>query len=115
LSSATGTNNATFSTDFDFFINEYSSVKTAPLFTLNESKSGKTIKTIVDNTALKNKLKTYNLPEKEFFELDKGNGQKLNAWMMKPTNFDSPKKYPLLMYQYSGPGSQEVANKWWNS
>ena len=115
LSSSTGTNNATFSTDFDLFINEYSSATTAPLFTLNESKSGKTIKTIVNNTALESKLKAYNLPEKEFFEIDKGNGQKLNAWMIKPKNFDPKKKYPLLMYQYSGPGSQEVANKWWTS
>lgn len=110
-----GTNKATFSPNFEFFINTFSSSKTAPMYTLNETSNGKEIKTIVSNKALEEKLKAYNLPEKEFFEIKNANGDVLNAYMMKPKNFDINKKYPILMYQYSGPGSQQVADKWLDS
>jgi dipeptidyl-peptidase 4 len=112
LSQQVGTNSATFSPNFDYFINTYSSATTPNLYTLDSSKDGKTIQTIVDNKALSEKLKVYNLPTKEFFELTTEKGNKLNAWMIKPKDFDANKKYPVFMYQYSGPGSQEVANKW---
>jgi dipeptidyl-peptidase-4 len=79
---------------------------------LNEAKSGKTIKTIEDNAALVTKLKAYSLPTKEFFVLKTSKGNELNAWILKPSNFDASKKYPVLMYQYSGPGSQQVNNDW---
>jgi dipeptidyl-peptidase-4 len=112
LTSAIGTNAATFSPNFQYFINSYSSAKNAPKYTLNESKTGKTIKTIVSNEALETKLTSYNLPSKEFFELTTAKGNKLNAWMIKPKDFDANKKYPVFMYQYSGPGSQQVNNDW---
>lgn len=115
LSQNNGTNSATFSPNFDLFINNYSSSKTAPTYTLNNAKDGKEIKTIVSNKALEDKLKAYNLPEKEFFEIKNENGDLLNAWIIKPKDFDPNKKYPLLMYQYSGPGSQQVADKWLDS
>jgi dipeptidyl-peptidase-4 len=79
---------------------------------LNESKSGKEVKVIENNEALMTKLKTYNLPSKEFFVLTTEKGQNLNAWMIKPKDFDASKKYPVFMYQYSGPGSQQVNNDW---
>jgi len=112
LSSLVGTNAATFSPDFTYFINTYSSVTTPPTYTLNSSKDGKQAQEIVNNTALVDKLKKYDLPAKEFFELTTEKGHKLNAWMIKPKDFDATKKYPVFMYQYSGPGSQEVANNW---
>lgn len=112
LSSQVGTNAATFSPDFTYFINTYSSVTTPPTYTLNNSKDGKQAQEIVNNTTLVDKLKKYDLPAKEFFELTTEKGHKLNAWMIKPKDFDATKKYPVFMYQYSGPGSQEVANNW---
>ncbi|GAA4064369.1 S9 family peptidase [Flavobacterium cheonanense] len=112
LSSLVGTNAATFSPDFTYFINTYSSATVPPTYTLNSSKDGKQAQEIVNNTALVEKLKKYDLPTKEFFELTTEKGHKLNAWMIKPKDFDATKKYPVFMYQYSGPGSQEVANNW---
>ena len=112
LSQQVGTNAATFSPNYEYFINTFSSVTNPTLYTLNNSKDGKAIQTIVDNKALAENLKKYNLPTKEFFELTTEKGNKLNSWIIKPKDFDATKKYPVFMYQYSGPGSQEVANKW---
>jgi dipeptidyl-peptidase-4 len=112
LSSKTGTNNAIFSPNFQYFINTYSSAINAPLYTLNDSKSGNTIKEIVSNNEAEEKLARYNVTPKEFFTLTTEKGHELNAWMIKPKNFDASKKYPVFMYQYSGPGSQSVANQW---
>lgn len=112
LSQQTGTNEATLSPDFSFYINKFSSATVAPTFTLNTTKNGSTTKAILDNKPLEEKLAKYNIPTKEFFELTTEKGNKLNAWILKPKDFDASKKYPVLMYQYSGPGSQEVANNW---
>ncbi len=112
LSSQTGTNSATFSPNFQFYINKYSSATHATIYTLNESKSGKQVKVIENNEALMTKLKGYNLPSKEFFVLKTEKGHNLNAWIIKPKDFDPTKKYPVFMYQYSGPGSQQVNNDW---
>jgi dipeptidyl-peptidase-4 len=115
LSNQVGTNNATFSPNFQYFINSYSSVSQPAIHTLNSAKDGKVIQTIIDNKALAEKVKKYDLPTKEFFELTTEKGHKLNAWMIKPKDFDASKKYPVFMFQYSGPGSQQVANQWLNS
>ena len=112
LSSEIGANTATFSPNFDYYINSFSSTTTPPSFTLNNAKDGKQVQSILNNTALSDKLKKYDLPSKDFFELTTEKGNKLNAWIIKPKNFDPNKKYPVFMYQYSGPGSQEVANNW---
>ncbi|RZJ29461.1 MAG: S9 family peptidase [Flavobacterium sp.] len=112
LTSRTGTNKATFSPNFQYFINVFSSTITPTTYTLNEAKAGKQIQVIEDNAQLSAKLKNYNLPTKEFFELTTAKGSKLNAWMIKPKDFDPNKKYPVFMYQYSGPGSQQVDNNW---
>jgi dipeptidyl-peptidase-4 len=112
LSQRVGTNAATFSPDFSYFINTYSSATVPTVYSLNNSKDGKQVQSIEDNAALADKLKKYDLPTKEFFELTTEKGNKLNAWMIKPKDFDATKKYPVFMYQYSGPGSQQVANDW---
>lgn len=115
LTNNIGTNNAIFSPKYDLFINIYSSTKTAPIYTLNSAATGKVVRDIVNNTELNQKLASYNLPQKEFIQIPTVDGLQLNAWIMKPKNFDSNKKYPVLMYQYSGPGSQQVADKWLDS
>ncbi len=112
LSSKTGTNSATFSPNFQYFINTYSSATSAPTYTLNDSKTGAVVKTIVSNEAVEQKLAKYDVTPKEFFVLTTEKGHQLNAWMIKPKNFDATKKYPVFMFQYSGPGSQQVANTW---
>ena len=112
LSQNTGTNSATFSPNFNYFINSFSSAIQPTTYTLNDAKTGKELQSIEKNEALSNKLKAYNLPSKEFFVLKTAKGNELNAWIMKPKDFDSNKKYPVFMYQYSGPGSQKVNNDW---
>ena len=114
LSSNSGTNSAAFSNSFNYFVNTFSSANTPYIYTLNDAKSGKQLKEIINNKALSEKLNGFNTSKKEFFTLETKNGD-LNAWMIKPTSFDPNKEYPLLMYQYSGPGSQQVANRWGGS
>ncbi|WP_158728472.1 S9 family peptidase [Flavobacterium sp. I-STPA6A] len=112
LSQNTGTNAATFSPNFQYYINTYSSASQPTTYTLNEAKAGKQIQVIENNEALATKLKNYDLPAKEFFVLKTEKGIELNAWIIKPKDFDPNKKYPVFMYQYSGPGSQQVNNEW---
>ena len=111
LTDKTGTNNADFSANFTYFINTFSNASTPYLYTLNDAKSGKVLKVIKDNSDLKNQLADYQLSEKEFSTINV-NGNDLNMWMIKPANFNASKQYPLFMFQYSGPGSQQVANRW---
>ncbi len=106
-----GTNRADFSADFTYFINTHSSVATPPKYTLYKALSGKKVKAIKNNEALLSKLKDYQTSLKEFSTLAI-NGNDLNMYIIKPKDFDPSKKYPLLMYQYSGPGSQNVSNTW---
>ncbi|UKM66203.1 S9 family peptidase [Flavobacteriaceae bacterium GSB9] len=111
LTKSTGTNNAVFNADFSYFINTYSSAKNPPQYTLNSAESGNVIKSIIDNDQLAKKLADYKTSEKEFSTINI-NGNDLNMWMIKPADFDENKQYPLFMYQYSGPDSQEVKNQW---
>lgn len=114
LSTNTGTNSAAFSDSFNYYINTYSDASTPYIYTLNNAKNGNEIKEIKNNKNLVEKLLKYDISPKEFFTLKTNNGN-FNAWMIKPSNFDPNKKYPLFMYQYSGPGSQSVANRWMSS
>ncbi|HMB62026.1 MAG TPA: S9 family peptidase [Eudoraea sp.] len=111
LTAGEGTNSADFSADFTYFINTYSSATTPPEYTLHKALSGKKLKVIKDNSQLSQKLEGYALSPKEFSTI-KVNGNDLNMYMIKPKDFNPSRKYPLFMYQYSGPGSQNVANSW---
>lgn len=111
LTKKTGTNSASFSADFTYFINSFSSATNPPEFTLNNSKTGNLVKGIKDNDKLAQKLSQYKTSQKEFSTINV-NGNDLNMWTIKPANFDENKTYPLFMYQYSGPGSQQVSNSW---
>ena len=110
LSNNIGTNTAAFSRNLNYFINTHSSSETPPIFSLY-SAEGEMIKVIKDNAPLQEKLTDYKMSQKEFSTINI-NGNDLNMWMIKPVDFDAQKEYPLLMFQYSGPGSQQVANRW---
>ncbi|MDH3381599.1 MAG: S9 family peptidase [Flavobacteriaceae bacterium] len=110
LNTSIGNNSASFSKNFQYFINTFSDVNTPTYYTLHKN-SGEKIKDIITNQNLKNKVAEYNFSTKEFFNLQTKDGN-FNAWIIKPTAFDAAKKYPVLMYQYSGPGSQSVSNSW---
>lgn len=109
-----GQNSASFSADFTYFINNYSSAITPPVYTLHKALTGKKVKDILDNIPLSTKLKGYEINPKEFSTI-RINGNDLNMYMIKPADFDPTKKYPMFMYQYSGPGSQNVSNSWMGS
>ena len=111
LSTRTGTNSALFSKNLNYYINTYSSAQTPTLITLNNNK-GQEMATLLDNKELKSKTAQLNMPTKEFFSFKTSEGVELNGWMMKPANFNPSKKYPVIMHQYSGPGSQQVLDKW---
>lgn len=115
LSPEIGTNNANFSPDFSSFVLTHSSATIPTNYKLVSTKTAQVIKTIEANHALKDKREKNNIPQKEFFTIKNEKGEELNAYMLKPTNFDASKKYPLLMFQYSGPGSQQVADQWLNT
>lgn len=110
LSQKTGTNSATFSTTMKYFMNVYSSAQQPPVTSLCDA-TGKTLTTLVDNADLKQKVNG-RLGTKEFFTFTTSEGVKLNGWMVKPKDFDPARRYPVIMYQYSGPGSQEVTDSW---
>ncbi len=111
LSTQQGTNAATFSKDHSYFMNVYSNLNTPPVTTLCDAK-GKTLKTLVDNHELTQRLATKNLGTKEFFTFRTSGGTELNGYMVKPWNFDPSRRYPVILFQYSGPGSQQVVDSW---
>ena len=111
LHATSGFNGATFSTNSKYYIHSYSDELTPPIYTLYETRKNKAIRQLKENNTLIENLESYNLPKKEFSTIQI-NGSDLNMWMIKPVDFDPEKKYPLLMFQYSGPGSQQVSNRW---
>lgn len=111
LTKRKGWNIARFSKNYQYFVNIWSDSNTPFEYSMCNS-SGKTISMVNDNSELKSKLKEYNLPKKEFFSFTTGEGIKLNGIIVKPYDFDATKKYPVIMWQYSGPGSQQVVNSW---
>ena len=111
LSQREGTNTPLFSKSMKYYMNKFSNLDTPMLVTLNDN-TGKTLKTLITNDQLKQTLAGYAIPQKEFFTFQTTDGVTLNGWMMKPVNFSASKKYPVLMYQYSGPGSQQVLDTW---
>ena len=106
-----GVNSAIFSRGYKYFVNTWSDVKTPPVTTLNDNR-GRLLATLVDNKALQQKLVQYSLGSVELFQLTTSENVTLNGWLVKPRDFDPNRKYPVVMYQYGGPGSQQVLNRW---
>ncbi|WP_312820104.1 S9 family peptidase [Kaistella carnis] len=111
LSEKTGTNSANFSHNYNYFIETSSSAAKPYTYVLKDG-NGKTLKELQNNEEQLKKLQADNMVTKEFFTIPNEAGDQMNAWIMKPKDFDPNKKYPLFMFQYSGPGSQQVTNSW---
>ena len=111
LTDKAGWSSAVFSSDYKSFIHVWSSLNTPPVVTICNN-NGKVVATLVDNKKLREKLVKEQLGTRELFTLTTSEGVKLNGWMVKPADFDTSKRYPVIMYQYSGPGSQQVKDAW---
>ena len=113
ISEPNGNNIADFSKTFQYFINTHSSAQSPHLYTLRDT-HGQILRELKNNQEALERLETDNFIGKEFFSIPNETGELMNAYIIKPKNFDPNQKYPVLMYQYSGPGSQQVSNSWDN-
>jgi dipeptidyl-peptidase-4 len=111
LTTQQGTNSASFSSSYAYYVNRFSSVETPMRISIHETKTGKELRLLYENTALREKLSEYAFSPKEFTVITTATGEELNAWIVKPANFTESKKYPLVMFQYSGPNSQSVLDR----
>lgn len=117
LSQKTGWNRAAFSSDFSYYINTYSTITTPDVITVNNS-SGKELRVLESNDELKKKVTSLNLTPPQFFTfklpspVEGTDIDYLNGYMVKPKNFDTTKKYPVMFFNYGGPGSQSVKDEW---
>lgn len=111
LTKKIGTNSVNFSKGMKYFINTYSTANEPPFFSLHNA-NGKQIRVLEDNKKLSEKMNQYALSKKEFFSFITNEDISLNGWMIKPADFDSDKQYPVFMFLYGGPGSQQVLNSW---
>lgn len=108
-----GFNSAIFGKGCNYFLNTFSDIHTPYIYSIYGA-SGKQIKVLEDNSSLRKQLASSNIGPSDLFSFKTGDGVELNGWIVKPSSFDSSKKYPVIMYQYSGPGSQEVHNSFAN-
>ncbi len=111
LSPNVGTNRAIFSSNYRFYLNYHSSKNTPEKVTVYDRRA-REVRVVENNTTLKNKLEQYILPTKEFFTFNTSEGIELNGYMLLPSDFDAGNQYPVIMYQYSGPNSQQVNDAW---
>ena len=111
ISSRKGTHTATFSTTFDYYILNNSSLNTPNYTTLHDHR-GKQIRVLLDNSGLTEKMKQYGFSNFEYLTVPTKSGLQLNAWMLKPANFDPAKTYPLFVYVYGGPESHRTLDEW---
>ena len=111
LSKQPGVNNAIFIQNYKYFINSWSDINHPVQYTLCQN-NGKILLTLIDNHKLQQELAGYELGTKEFFSFTTSEGVQLNGWIVKPADFNPHQKYPVIMYQYGGPGSQQVLNQW---
>lgn len=107
-----GNHNINMSNDCSYYMDYYSSATDPLKVSLFQTNGNKLVKVMEDNAKLTQTTKEFNWVPKEFFTIANDAGDQLNAYFLKPADFDPSKKYPLLIYQYSGPGSQNVANSW---
>lgn len=111
LTDTEGLNSAIFSADYKFFINVWSDYNTPYVFSVRDN-HGKQLDILQNNSALKEKIAGYQWSKRETFSFTTSEGVKLDGWMVKPANFDASKKYPVILFQYGGPGNQQVLNSW---
>ena len=111
LSDKNGWNTALFSGDYQYFVNTWSDYNTPYVVTTRDN-NGRVISTLQDNAELKAKVAESGFAKREPFSFTTSEGVQLNGWILKPLNFDASKRYPVIMHQYSGPGSQQVTDSW---
>lgn len=111
LTQQQGWNVAQFSGDYQYFINTWSDYDHPYVYTVRDNK-GKVMSTLIDNASLRKKISNYGWTSKETFSFTTSEGVKLDGWMVKPAQFNASKQYPVILFQYSGPGSQQVTNSW---
>ena len=111
LSSGIGTHSSKFSNGMKYYSNTYSTADTPPYISLHNY-TGEEIRVLENNSQLTNKMKEFDLTNKEFFSFTTSEDVSLNGWMIKPSDFDENKEYPVFMFLYGGPGSQQVLNSW---
>lgn len=111
LSDKKGWNTALFSGDYQYFVNTWSDYNTPYVVTTRDN-NGRVISTLQDNADLKAKVAESGFAKREPFSFTTSEGVQLNGWILKPLNFDASKRYPVIMHQYSGPGSQQVTDSW---
>ncbi len=110
LTPAEGWASATFAPGLAYYLLNYSTAQTPPVYTLVSTDKNRTLRTLQDNATYASRFAS--APKKEFFTFTTADGVTLNGWMIKPADFDASRRYPAIIYQYSGPGSQEVTNRW---
>jgi dipeptidyl-peptidase-4 len=109
LTTEAGTHSTTFSSDYNYFIDNYSSTSVPRIVKIKSSK-GKTVKTLL---TAENPLKDYNISMPEISTIKSADGvTDLYTRMIKPTDFDPNKKYPVIVYVYGGPHAQMITNRW---
>ncbi|WP_306309384.1 S9 family peptidase [Fulvivirga ligni] len=112
LTEAKGVHSINMSNDEKYYIDYYSNSTTPLVVTLFQTNGNKKIKVLEDNAKLKETVAEYHLTTKEFFTYKTVDGTELNGYLLKPESFDASKEHPVLIFQYSGPGSQNVFNSW---
>lgn len=109
-----GWNTAQFSSTFDYYVLNHSSANTPPTIAVY-NKEGNMVRQLEENDRLLGLMEEYKPEPLEFFEFETAEGVELNGYMIKPPNFEASKKYPVFMYLYGGPGSQQVTDRWGGS
>jgi len=111
ISTAPGSYNANFSKTFDYYILNHSSINNPPVYELF-NKKGNLIRVLEDNADMQKTIEEYQFANTEFMQVPTKSGQNLNGYMIKPVDFDPTKQYPLFIFVYGGPESQNVVNRW---
>ncbi|MDL2308381.1 S9 family peptidase [Bacteroidales bacterium OttesenSCG-928-B11] len=109
-----GWNSVSFNPTMNYYLNVYSDIATPPIYSIRKN-DGKMVRELQNNERLNKTIKEYAFVNKELFSFTTDQGVALNGWMIKPVNFDEKKQYPVLMFVYGGPGSQQVRNSWMGS
>lgn len=112
LTDIPGTYTVNFSPDFQYFLTYHSSATQPQTVALRQSSDNRELRVLETNNALKQRIAGYAIAPKQFMTVPIPTGEKLNGWMIRPADFDSTKRYPVLMFVYGGPGSQQVLNSW---
>ncbi|HEY9488174.1 MAG TPA: S9 family peptidase, partial [Chryseosolibacter sp.] len=112
LSAGAGIHDINMSNDFQFYIDHHSSAAHPKIATLYRTRKNVALKVLEGNDDLVRKIKEFGIVKKDFFSFQNEGGIELHGFMLKPQNFDGSKEYPVMVFQYSGPGSQQVQNAW---